>query len=65
MKYKLQLNTTGAWKNVIDFDAENLPHIRPAAALLASVGKAKVQVIEADGQPVLFINGSKGEASHA
>ncbi|MDG4866564.1 hypothetical protein P8631_00870 [Guyparkeria sp. 1SP6A2] len=65
MKHKLQLNTNGAWRNVIDFDAENLPHVRPAAALLASVGRAKVQIIDEDGQPVLFINGNKGEASHA
>ncbi|MFI9652917.1 hypothetical protein ABGV17_04345 [Guyparkeria sp. GHLCS8-2] len=69
MKHKLQLNTTGAWRNVIDFDAENLKHIRPAAALLASIGQAKVQIVDEDGQVILFINAGKGEgnqeASHA
>lgn len=67
MTHKLQINTTGAWRNVIAFDAQNLSHIRPAAALLASIGRAKVQIVDGDGQVVDFFNtrGASEEESHA
>lgn len=67
MTHKLQINTTGAWKNVITFDGEHLAHVRPAAALLASIGQAKVQIVDGDGQVVDFFNtrGSSQEAGNA
>ena len=47
---KLQINTNGSWKNVIEFDAERSPMIEDAAASLSrAAGGLKIAVVDDDG----------------
>lgn len=47
---KLQINTSGAWKNVVEFDAARTHEVEDAAASLArALGGAKLAVLDDDG----------------
>lgn len=49
---KLQINTAGAWRNVIDFDASDekaAAAVMGHAAVLAVVGRATLRIATADG----------------
>lgn len=42
---KLQVNTTGAWRNVLDFDCADSARVLPAAAELFAGTKCSLRVI--------------------
>jgi hypothetical protein len=49
---KLQINTSGAWRNVIEFDAgevEDAGAVMHHATTLARVGNATLRIVTADG----------------
>lgn len=47
---KLQINTSGAWKHVLDFDAERRHEVEDAAASLArAAGGLNLRVVDDDG----------------
>jgi hypothetical protein len=55
---KLQINTAGAWRNVIDFDGavtQNAVEVMRHAPAIAALGKATLRIVSADGlQTALF-----------
>jgi hypothetical protein len=49
---KLQINTAGAWRNVIEFDAaevEDAGAVMFHASVIARVGSATLRIVTADG----------------
>ncbi len=47
---KLQVNTKGSWRDVIECDCERGPEVEDAAALLARAsGHTKFRVVDEDG----------------
>lgn len=51
-RVRLQINTAGGWRNVIDFDAAD--HLVGASVMehsveLAKIGKATLRIVTADG----------------
>lgn len=52
MLVRLQINTAGAWRNVIDFDAADhkvRDSVMAHSAQLAEIGKATLRIVTADG----------------
>lgn len=48
---KLQINTSGAWRNVVEFDADRGPEVEDAAASLArALRHMMFRVIDDDGK---------------
>lgn len=47
---KLQINTKGSWRDVVEFDPERGPEVEDAAASLARAsGHSKFRVVDEDG----------------
>lgn len=49
---KLQINTSGAWRNVIEFDGsirENVFEVMRYSTFIAILGKATLRIVTADG----------------
>lgn len=47
---KLQINTTGAWKNVLEFDNTRAAEVEDAAASLSrAAGGLKLAILDDDG----------------
>ena len=57
-KVKLQINTSGAWRNVIEFDSadhQNGVMVMRHAPAIATLGKGTLRIVLADGsQTALF-----------
>lgn len=48
---KLQLNTKGSWRDVVEFDAERAPEVEDAAASLSrAAGGLHMRVVEDEGR---------------
>lgn len=48
---KLQINTSGSWRNVVEFDADRAPEVEDAAAALSrAAGGLKLAVVDDAGQ---------------
>lgn len=51
-RVRLQINTAGGWRNVIDFNAADhaeAGHVMGHSAALAEIGKATLRIVTADG----------------
>jgi hypothetical protein len=57
-KVKLQINISGAWRNVIEFDGadhQNAVMVMRHAPAIATLGKGTLRIVSADGsQTALF-----------
>lgn len=48
---KLQINTKGSWREVVEFDVERAPEVEDAAASLSrAAGGLRMRVVDADGE---------------
>lgn len=48
---KLQVNTSGAWRNVVEFDADRAPEVEDAAASLSrAAGGLNLRIVNDDGE---------------
>lgn len=48
---KLQINTSGAWKNMVEFDADRAHEVEDAAAALSrAAGGLKLAVVDDQGE---------------
>lgn len=60
---RLQINTAGAWRNVLDFDADKHgDQVQEHAASLGAIIDAKLRIITADGlqQVLLYWDSKRG-----
>lgn len=53
-KLRLQINDSGAWRNVVRFPADYLPQVKATAPTLAAAGGAKLRIIDQDSRPLLY-----------
>lgn len=56
---KLQINTSGAWKDVAPFDAAQLAEVEAAVArLVPALGDSQFAVLRDDGQRLYYREGA-------
>lgn len=48
---KLQVNTKGSWRDVVEFDAERVPEVEDAAASLSrAAGGLRMRIVDDTGE---------------
>lgn len=48
---RLQINSNGAWRNVLDYPEDRDAEVRKHAAFLASITGDKLRLLRDDGKP--------------
>jgi hypothetical protein len=57
---RLQINSAGAWRNVLDYDQVDDAAVREHAAALATLSGDKLRVLHEDGKPAARWSKTRG-----
>jgi hypothetical protein len=57
---RLQINSAGSWKNVLDYAPEDDEVVREHASVLARISGVKLRVLHDDGCPAAYWNKYRG-----
>jgi hypothetical protein len=51
---RLQINSNGAWRNVLDYPSDRDAEVRKHAAYLAKIADATLRVLHDNGKPAAY-----------